>query len=430
MNFRSKILYHLIYFKVSRIFFRNYLHNIRTERFKKLLLHLTRSVFYKPYIKEGVTLQDFPLINKKIFVDNFDAINTCNIKCTDAYEQALKAEQSRNFSPTINGITVGLSSGTSGNRGLFLANEDERARWVAAIIDRVIGFSFKKRKVAFFLRANSNLYDSVKSRFIQFHFLDLLKPINENLHQLQILQPCILVAQPSMLSEIAKAMQAGLLTIQPKKVISVAEVLTPEDNTYLSKVFGQIIHQVYQCTEGFLAHTCKFGVLHFNEDFLFIERKYMDAGNTKFHPVITDLFRTTQPVIRYELNDIITEKKSCECGSRMMAIESIEGRSDDMLRFETGDKQEAKIFPDFFRRAIITSANCIDDYAVIQKGNNLLHLFIDPYNEEQFNLAAASIQNLLQHYNVTGIDIKKSNDNGHIPGNKLRRIKNELPQTC
>jgi putative adenylate-forming enzyme len=390
---------------------------------------LRSSPFYKPFIKEGIALSGFPVINKKIFTSQFDSINTCQIKSGEAYDVAIKAENSRDFSPMINGITIGLSSGTSGSRGIFLASESERARWVAAIIDRVIGFSLKKRKVAFFLRANSNLYNSVKSRLIQFHFFDLFHPINENLLRLQELQPNILVGQPSMLLEIAKAMESGTLKVAPIKVISVAEVLSPEDNCYLSRVFDQIIHQVYQCTEGFLASSCKYGLLHFNEDFLVIEKKYIDTEKERFHPVITDLFRTSQPVIRYELNDIIIEKKHCLCGSRMMAIEKIEGRSDDILQFESADKKEIKIFPDFFRRAIITAGIDIEDYAVIQKENNQLLLYVKPSSEDLCRVVSDSITKLLQEYNVSGITITHTNHNGHETGNKLRRIKNEIPQT-
>ena len=81
-------------------------------------------------------------------------------------------------------------------------------------------------------------------------------------------------------------------------------MLYPEDKAYLERVFGQHIHQVYQCTEGFLASTCTEGVLHFHEDFLIIEKKYLDETKTRFHPIITDLKRFSQPIVRYELNDI------------------------------------------------------------------------------------------------------------------------------
>ncbi len=430
MNFKLQILYHLINFKITKIVYSNNLDRLRAIRFKKLLKVLSKSRFYETFLRPGITLEAFPLIDKKIFTDNFNDINTCNIKKAESYKLALEAEQSREFTPAIKGITIGLSSGTSGNRGIFLASEKERARWAACIIERVIGFSFSRRKVAFFLRANSNLYGSVQSSLIQFNFFDLFQPITDNINRLQQLQPHILVAQPSMLLEIAKAMRNKELTIAPVKVISVAEVLTPEDSTFLSNIFKQFIHQVYQCTEGFLATTCKLGTLHFNEDFLVIGKRYIDAEHTRFHPVITDLMRSSQPVVRYELNDIIIEKKDCPCGSKMMAIEQIEGRSDDILIFETSNKEQVKIFPDFFRRAIITSNEEIEDYAVIQNAKDALLLYIRPYSKEAYSLATEAIKSLLEVYHVTAVSITSTSSNCHQQGNKLRRIKNETAQTC
>ena len=106
-------------------------------------------------------------------MDHFDEINTVGVYKSEAMDIALKSEQSRDFTPTINNISIGLSSGTSGNKGIFLTNPAEKAIWVGAILDRVIGLSLKKRKVAFFLRANNNLYESVKSKTLEFTFFDL-----------------------------------------------------------------------------------------------------------------------------------------------------------------------------------------------------------------------------------------------------------------
>ncbi|MBK7233915.1 MAG: hypothetical protein IPH93_17035 [Saprospiraceae bacterium] len=251
---------------------------------------------------------------------------------------ALKAEASRDFSPMIRDISVGLSTGTSGNRGLFLTSARERAMWVSCILDRVIGFSFKKRKIAFFLRANNNLYKAVQSGLLEFHFFDIFQSMDDHILKLNKLKPNIIVAQPSVLIQIASAIQSGQIFLSPGKIISVAEVLTPEDKSFLERIFLQNVHQVYQCTEGFLAATCTYGILHFNEDFLIIEKKYIDSEKTRFHPIITDLLRSTQPVVRYELNDILIEKENCACGSRMMAIECIEGRSDDVLVFKNQKK--------------------------------------------------------------------------------------------
>lgn len=429
MNFKLLILYYLLGFKIDRVMYRNNWARLREKRFKHLIKQLNNSPFYRPYLKPGLVLGDFPVISKKVFMDHFDEINTHRINKDEAYTVALEAERSRNFLPKMGDITVGLSSGTSGSRGLFLASDKERARWVASVLDRVIGFSLKKRRVAFFLRANSNLYSAVQSAILQFHFFDLFNPIDDNIRQLNIVQPHILVAQPSMLTEIAHAIEAKKIQISPNKIISVAEVLAPEDKNYLQGVFKQTIHQAYQCTEGFLAYTCQKGTLHFNEDFLNIEQKFLDEEKLRFHPVITDLLRTTQPVIRYELYDIITAKKSCPCGSKWLAIEQIEGRSDDMLVFKNIHREEVKIFPDFFRRAIITSAPDIEDYAVIQKSTDLLHVYIKADRKASSEAALQAIENLLSEYHIEHVTLKRVTENEHLFGHKLRRVKNDTAQT-
>ena len=425
MYFKIKILYFLLNLKLNKWFNRNALIKLQEKRLKYFLRSLVRSPYYKPFCSDEPELKDFPITNKSVFMENFTQINTCNISLNNAMEVATQAEINRNFNPMVGKFTVGLSTGTCGNRGIFLASENERAKWVAGILDRVIGFSLKKRKIAFFLRANSNLYQSVNSRLLKFYFFDILKQSSEHFERLSKINPQILVAQPSMLSILAEAKEKRLLHISPEKIISVAEVLTDEDKKYISKVFNQIVHQVYQCTEGFLASTCKNGTLHFNEDYLIIEKKYIDHESKRFHPIITDLLRTTQPVVRYELNDIITEKTNCPCGSKMMAIEQIEGRSDDILTFTDRSNHTIRLFPDAFRRAIVLSDETIIDYAVIQTAENSISLYINGTHSSSFHNAEESLMKLFADHNIDSVQINKSEKNPHVSGEKKRRIKNE-----
>jgi putative adenylate-forming enzyme len=425
MSFKLKIILNLLSIKINKKIYKSRYYDFRKQRWAKFQSVLNRSPYYRNFTAKGASLEEFPIVNKAWFMKHFNEVNTAGIDREKAFEVATKAEQSRDFSATINGITIGLSSGTSGNRGIFLASENERALWVASVLDRVIGFSLKKRTVAFFLRANSNLYDSVKSKVLQFEFFDLLVSTATHLDRLNDLNPTILVAQPSMLMELAKAKQAGLLKITPQKIISVAEVLYEEDRMFLSEVFQQKIHQVYQCTEGFLAATCEEGTLHFNEDFLIIEKKYLDDEKIRFHPVITDLMRQTQPVVRYELNDIVHEKLHCACGSSMLAIEKIEGRSDDVLCFKSEAGKEVKIFPDFFRRAIILANNSIKDYALVQDANTKLSLFIDG-SDDSYDQAKNAVLALLIQFEVETVSIERLQEKPHERGNKFRRIRNDI----
>ncbi len=424
MSFKLKIVSHLIALRRNRKKYANDIPSLQAKRWKRMQPTLKKSKFYQGLANQNKPLKDYPIVNKTIFMDKFDEINTCGIKLEDAYKIALEAETSRDFSPMINEITVGLSTGTSGNRGVFLASKDERAKWVGAILDRVIGFSLRKRSVAFFLRANSNLYDSVKSKILRFEFFDLLVNLASHVKRLNDLQPNFLVAQPSMLLLLAHEQEVGRLKINPDKIIGVAEVLYEEDRVYLEKTFKQTIHQVYQCTEGFLASSCSEGTLHFNEDFLIIEKKYINEDQTRFHPIITDLTRSSQPVVRYELNDIIQEKLDCKCGSKWIGIESIEGRSDDIIKLKNSAGEEVALFPDFLRRAIVGASADIQSYALICIGENEFELFVEG-SSEQYELAKNSILNLLKSLEIQGTVIRQIKSPKIEKGNKLRRIRNE-----
>ncbi|WP_242083237.1 F390 synthetase-related protein [Aestuariivivens sediminis] len=423
MYFKVQILIALIELRINKWCFRNRLDKLQAKRWNKLQNKLLESPFYKENVLNKTPLQQYPILNKSEFMSNFDLINTVGITSYEAMKVAEKAERLRDFSPTIKDITIGLSSGTSGNKGIFMVSQKERAHWVACVLDRIIGFSLKKRSVAFFLRANSNLYSSVTSKILRFEFFDILGPLDNYIAKLNTLQPSILVGQPSILIELASYVKKGLLSISPSKVISVAEVLSPEDATYLKRVFQQTIHQVYQCTEGLLAVTCSKGFLHFNDDFLIIEKKYIDSEKKRFHPIITDLFRTTQPVIRYELNDIIHEKTDCPCGSSYTGIDKIEGRSDDVLSFKSDQNEKIRIYPDFFRREIILANPSIKDFTIVQKTGSMLELYIEPF--EYYRSAEKRLQAFLKSQGVHEILIKQTLSKNHTQGNKFRRVQNE-----
>ena len=407
---------------------------LETWQNKKIKKHLKRVVkkssFYSERLQKYNSWTAFPIINKKIFMDNFDAINTHGIEKEAAFEVAIKGEQTRNFSPMIKNITIGLSSGTSGNRGIFMVSIKERAQWVAYVVLNLLGFKFKKRKIAFFLRANSNLYTSAKSRLIDFNFFDLKKPLKENILSLNKYNPDILIAQPSMLREIAKAQQEKTINIKPSKIISVAEVLEPIDHSLLKRTFNQVIHQAYQCTEGFLAKTCRYGTLHFNEDLVKIEQHFLDSNKDRYHPIITDFTRSSQPIFRYELNDIIIDKQApCPCGSIFKAIDHIEGRSDDTFVLESRDGKSVNIFPDFIRRTIIITCKNIKEYIVEQSGDKEITIYLDSQNfESAKTLLEEAFINLLKHYNVDDCSLIFKPEVPICNTSKLRRVKRNIKQ--
>src|SRR5262249_29659221 len=97
--------------------------------------HIGRSSFYRGL--RGARLGDLPVVDKATMLANFAGFNARGISLDRALDVAVSAEQSRDFAPTIDGITVGLSSGTSGTRGVFLVSPAERATWAGLILARV-----------------------------------------------------------------------------------------------------------------------------------------------------------------------------------------------------------------------------------------------------------------------------------------------------
>jgi len=332
-----------------------------------------------PYFKQfsDKSFDELPYMDKKVMMDNFDQMNTAGISKEQALKLAIDSEKSRDFSDKLDGYSVGLSSGTSGHRGVFVLSDEEIATWVGGMMAKMLpkGKVFGT-KVAFFLRADNNLYESSNSKALEFQFFDILKPMSINIAELQAFQPTILVAPPSVLLLLAEATEKGDLSVNPDRIISVAEVLTESDEKYLKKVFKQkIIFQVYQCTEGFLAYTCEYGSLHVNEDVIYMQKEYLD--DKRFTPVITDFVRKTQPIIKYRLNDILVEdKRPCKCGTSMLRLKKIEGRMDDVFELEGEKGGMVEVFPDFISRVVLYVPN-IKNYRVVQASKKKVVFYLD-----------------------------------------------------
>ena len=376
MSNKLNILKYYLTYKNRKFRDREALEKFQQKRIKAKLNYVSsHSAFYKEFAQKPH--KEYPIIDKKIMMDNFNIINTVGIDRDEALEFAIGSERSREFSDKLNNITVGLSSGTSYSRGIFLVENTEKDKWAGYVLSRFLPKGIlSKCKIAFFMRANSNLYESVGSSKIQFEFFDIYADIKQNLEKLQAFQADLIVAQPSMLLMIAEAVKDNSLQIKPARIISIAEVLEKADEEYLKKVFNvDAIHQAYQCTEGCLATTCRCGTLHLNEDIVYIEKEYLDEN--RFVPIITDLERTSQPIIRYRLNDVLVEKKEkCACGSVFTALEKIEGREDDVFKFKAEDGSEVSVFADFIRRCILFAGN-ITDYRVVQDVDSSITVFAD-----------------------------------------------------
>ena len=138
-----------------------------------------------------------------------------------------------------------------------------------------------------------------------------------------------------------------------------------------------------------------------------------------------------QPLIRYELNDIIHEGKPCKCGLKSTVIDKIEGRSDDVFTFKVGEEQII-VFPDFIRRTVINTSNGIKNYNVRLVNEQTIIYAIEVYkgfDEKEINKKVKEA--FLQMFEEKGIKNMVINE-GEITINtmkKFKRIANESNKT-
>ena len=379
------------------------------------------------------SLDELPIMDKAAMMADFQAYNTHGVTLETVLPLALQAETSRDFSPTYAGLTVGLSSGTSGNRGVFLVSRAERLRWAGILLARTLPPPLLSHllapwraplKIAFFLRANSNLYTTLNSRRLRFTFHDLLLGVEAAVPPLNASLPDVLVAPPPVLRALAAEAFAGRLHIRPSHIISVAEVLESRDADNVRTAFGMVPHQIYQATEGFLAYTCECGSLHLNESFVQVEAEWLDAGHTRFQPIITDFTRETQLIVRYRLNDVLRMRtEPCPCGRAERSIVAIEGRADEVLWLPSANGRAVAVFPDFIRRAMLLAGEQVREFTVQQQGMTLhIGLLVDGDTTQTQQAVAGRLAALWQELGVQAPGLHFTAWQAPAPGAKRRRV--------
>ena len=376
MNGKLALLWH--YFLTRRNFTRWRDREVLEQwQDRQVQRHLRRFVPRSRYYRELFAdrplneWRDFPVSNKAALMGRFDDWNIAGVTLKEASAVADDAERSRNFDTLLHGCTVGMSSGTSGSRGLFLATAAERAAWAGTLLARVLhGTLGSMHRAALFLRADSTLYQSLGSRRFRFAFFDLFEPLEPQWARLQAHRPTILAAPPAALVRMAAFPGAATLLEPPGLLYSVADVLDDADRVIIERGFGCRLNQIYQATEGFLAVSCPYGHLHWNEDIMVVQKRWLDREHTRFTPVITDFMRQTQPMLRYALDDVIVEPESnepCPCGSIFGRLGKIEGRKDDVLYLPAASGNGwIPLFPDFIRRGVILGVPIAVEYRVVQ----------------------------------------------------------------
>jgi putative adenylate-forming enzyme len=309
------------------------------------------------YRDKGPGFEDLPVVDKAVQQARFHDFNRAGITLDEAV-QALAAG-----AETVRGHFVGQSTGTSGNRGRFVISPAERFAWLGTIVAKAVpGALIRRRRVALALPGFSSLYKSASSGSrIRLAFFDLALGVDAWRADLAAFAPEVLVAPPKVLRRLAE--DGALGGVEP---FSGAEVLDPIDREIVERKSGRRVREIYMATEGLFGVGCPYGTLHLAEDVVRFEWETVPGGKLVV-PVVTDLVRRVQPMIRYRMNDLLELSEArCQCGSPFQAVARVHGRMDDLFEFDT-PKGRVTVTPDVLRNAVVDCDPRIRDYRIIQK---------------------------------------------------------------
>lgn len=338
------------------------------DRVDKLLDHARReSPYYAAILPPGCSLGAVPVIDKSVMMANFDAINTAGLKRDELVAFKIAQERLGSLALFADAYSVGLSSGTSGNRGLTVLSKTEMEAYGCLIAARSgLPRGIGRIRLLFTLRTNNAAFMQAGSFWTKIIFADYTHPAEELIDLMNDKRINVLAGPPSLLRMVAAL--AGRLARPLSAVISYAEVLDEHTRRALARDLRAPVVQIYQCSEGFIASTCRCGNLHVNEDIILIEPEEVhDAEGKVCNVVLTDLYRATQPIIRYRLGDLLEfDPEPCPCGCCFQRIKVIHGRSDDIFHLIDADGKLRYLFPDYVCRSINQASQDIVEFQAIQ----------------------------------------------------------------
>lgn len=333
---------------------------------------VTNSPFYRE-LYAGRDPEDFPAlptIDKQLMMERFDDLNTAGLHADELMAFALEQERRGDFSGYFDGRwVVGLSSGTSGGRGLVLTDRTVTGRLPSVFAARAgLPLSLLPWRILFMLRVFSQGFADIASPLVSITYVPTITDPTDVVRRALVGKANILMAPPSVMRLLAP-MAAQLPRV--RMLVSYAEVLDDHVATEIRTAFGVPLIQIYQASEGAIGCTCSKGNLHINEDLVYVE--LLDAegapvtapGAPCHEMLVTNLYNRAQPLIRYRMGDVITLGEPCACGSAFRTIGRIMGRRDDVLWVPAGDALKP-LFPDLACRWIIAASGDVTEYRVEQ----------------------------------------------------------------
>ncbi|HSB47676.1 MAG TPA: hypothetical protein VLD37_06700 [Candidatus Bilamarchaeum sp.] len=153
----------------------------------------------------------------------------------------------------------------------------------------------------------------------------------------------VLCSYPSVLRPLA----LGNDGLKLKLILTGGELLHDEVRSMAEKSFSCPVRDRYGSMESsWVAWQCEKGSYHVQSDQAIVE--VVDEAGAPLSEgksgriIVTPLWRTAMPFIRYDLGDRGALGRRCPCGRSLPVMKGIEGRDDDFIRLPSGKVRSAR----------------------------------------------------------------------------------------
>jgi phenylacetate-coenzyme A ligase PaaK-like adenylate-forming protein len=358
---------------------RERLEAFQRERLDELVRHAAeRSSFWRERLPRGpLKLSELPVLTKDDLTDSFDELVTDpRLRLTDLTEHLAGLDTDALY---LGEYRVMTSSGSSGRKAVFVY---DRAAWTqccAMFLRRSAWIGIRphvpRTRLAMVWGAAPTHMSrrGAASLDIGLHRicpLSVTQPLPELVERLNACAPTHLSGYPSIVARLADEQLAGRLRLRLESLTTNSEPLTPALRERFEEAFGVRPFNFYATTEGLYGHDCPDRSLHLFDDSCIVENVDADGdpvppGEVGAKLLVTNLFNHTQPLIRFEISDLIAvEPEPCRCGRSLLRLRSLEGRAEDVL--ELGG---VSVHPLQF--GLVTADPDVREFQVVQRGERL-----------------------------------------------------------
>jgi phenylacetate-CoA ligase len=351
----------------------------------------TRSPFYRERyagldLGDPVELARLPVLDKATVMDRFDDLVTdrrLTLAAVEAHLDGLAGDE------LLDGRYRAMATGGStGRKGVFVADRPEWRQYLAGFFrwNHYIGLKPRLPRrlpiasigAARPLHMTYRMAASIDVGMYRVLRLEAATPPAAMVEALNRHQPEFVYAYGSVLGLLAAEQLEGRLRISPAVIASSGETHTDELRDAIRAAWGTSSFELYAMTEaGILGSHCeRHSGIHLFEDQAIVEvvderDRPVPDGQLGHKLLVTNLVTRTQPLIRYEVSDMVTmATERCPCGRPFRLLAGVEGRNDDILHLPAAAGATTAVHPLALRTALAGIPG-LSQYKVVHDADGL-----------------------------------------------------------